>query len=399
MLCVALATQAQKAITVKVTNPINKERKDVPVVINLASYGEVRSAIVRANNNEIPYQLDDLNNDHTFDELCFLADLKGKETKNYEVTLLNEGKPRTYPTRVYAEMVVRNEKVKQKNKHDNYIHAITANGNVNSYNMLHHHGVAFESELNGIRIYFDKRQTLDLYGKYHKRLEIKDTQFYTQPDQKAAGYGDDILWVGNSFGLGALRGWNGQEPTMIDPVKTRSQRILANGPLRTIIEINDDDWTLPVSKKDVELTIRYTQYAGHRDTDVDVFIINTSDHTTDIEPFSTGIINIKGSEEYSDHQGLRGCWGTDYPASDTINWKRETVGLGIFMPKDYLEKEIPANKDNYTFVIKTRNNKLSYKIAYTSDNENFGLHSAKDWFDWIKIWRREIESPIKVVIQ
>ena len=169
-------------------------------------------------NQEIPYQLDDLNNDHTFDELCFLVDLKGKETRDYEVILLNEGEPHTYPPRVYAEMVVRNEKVKQKNKHDNYINAITANGNVNSYNMLHHHGVAFESELNGIRIYFDKRQTLDLYGKRYKRLEIKDTQFYTQPDQKTAGYGDDVLWVGNSFGLGALRGWNGQEPTMIEPV-------------------------------------------------------------------------------------------------------------------------------------------------------------------------------------
>lgn len=399
MLCAALATQAQKTITIKVTNPINKERTDIPVVINLASYGEVCSASVKANNQEIPYQLDDLNNDHTFDELCFLVDLKGKETRDYEVILLNEGKPHTYPPRVYAEMVVRNEKVKQKNKHDNYINAITANGNVNSYNMLHHHGVAFESELNGIRIYFDKRQTLDLYGKRYKRLEIKDTQFYTQPDQKTAGYGDDVLWVGNSFGLGALRGWNGQEPTMIEPVKTRSQRILANGPLRTIIEINDYDWTLPVSKKDAEITIRYTQYAGHRDTDVDVSIINTSDHTTDIEPFSTGIINIKGSVEYSDHHGLRGCWGTDYPASDTINWKRETVGLGIFIPKDYLDSEIPANKDNYTFVIKSKCNKLSYKIAYTSDNEDFGLHIAKDWFAWLKTWRREIENPIKIAIQ
>ena len=398
-LCLPMAATAQTTLTVSVSNPLNNARADQPVIISLSAYSNVRSALVTTGEQEIPCQLDDLNRDHTNDELCFLADLKGKETKTYKVTLFSEGKPRQYPARVYAEMVIRNEKVKQKNKHDFYIESITARGDVNSYTMQHHHGVAFESELNGIRIYFDKRQTLDLYGKYHKRLEIKDTQFYTQPDQKTAGYGDDVLWVGNTFGLGALRGWNGQEPTMIEPVETRSQRIVANGPLRTIVEVNDYKWPLPVSKQDVEMTIRYTQYAGHRDTDVDATIIPFTNGTAEIEPLSTGIINIKDSEAFSDHQGLRGCWGTDYPASDTVNWKRETVGLGIFIPKNHLVSEQPANKDNYAFVVKTKNDKLSYKIAYCSDNEDFGMHNKKDWFDWLKEWRREIEAPVKVTIR
>ena len=58
-----------------------------------------------------------------------------------------------------------------------------------------------------LRIYFDKRQTLDLYGKKRKGLEIKDTQFYPDKQQLLDGYGDDILWAGNALGLGALRGW------------------------------------------------------------------------------------------------------------------------------------------------------------------------------------------------
>ena len=388
MAAFASTAMAQQTIQVTVENPTNAPRTDQPVVMSLAQYGQVQSALVKTGNEEIPCQLDDLNQDDTFDELCFLADLKAKEKKSYTVTLYAEGEPRQYPARVFAELLVRNSKVKEKNKHNNFLESITARGDcADPYHILHHHGVAFESELNGIRIYFDKRQTLDLYGKFQKRLELQETQFYTTKEQKAEGYGDDVLWVGNTFGLGAFRGWDGQQPTMIDPVRSRTQRIISYGPLRTIVELVDRGW------QKLNLTIRYTQYAGHRDTDVDVYFNKpVADYL-----FSTGIINVKGSEEYSDHQGLRGCWGTDWPSSDHENFKPETVGLGICIPQQYIKSEEPANKDQYTFVIGTRDNHLNYKIIYCSDNESFGYHSAKEWFDFLKNWKQtEVEQPVKV---
>ena len=384
----ASIAMAQQTIQVTVENPTNAPRTDQPVVMSLAQYGQVQSALVKTGDEEIPCQLDDLNQDDSFDELCFLADLKAKEKKSYTVTLYAEGEPRQYPARVFAELLVRNSKVKEKNKHNNFLESITARGDcADSYHILHHHGVAFESELNGIRIYFDKRQTLDLYGKFQKRLELQETQFYTTKEQKAEGYGDDVLWVGNTFGLGAFRGWDGQQPTMIDPVRSRTQRIISYGPLRTIVELVDRGW------QKLNLTIRYTQYAGHRDTDVDVYFNKpVADYL-----FSTGIINVKGSEEYSDHQGLRGCWGTDWPSSDHENFKPETVGLGICIPQSYIKSEEPANKDQYTFVVGTSDNHLSYKIIYCSANESFGYHSAKEWFDFLKNWKQtEVEQPVKV---
>ena len=384
------AASAMQPTSVIVSNPSEMPKADEPVVISLKEYGDVRSALVTSDGQEIPCQLDDLDQDDVFDELCFLVDLKGKETKEYKIELFDEGEPRPYPARVFAEMLIRNDKVKEKNKHNNFIESITARGDcANSYNIQHHHGVDFESELNGIRIYFDKRQTLDLYGKFQKRLELEATQFYTQPDQKAEGYGDDVLWVGNTFGLGAFRGWDGKEPTMIDPVRSRTQRIISYGPLRTIVELFDRGW------QGLNMTIRYTQYAGHRDTDVDVFF----NKSVADRLFSTGIINVKGSEEFSDKKGLRACWGTDWPSSDTINWKRETVGLGICIPQKYVKSEEPANKDNYAFVVGTDNDHLSYKVIYTSDNETFGYHSAKEWFEFLKEWKKEVVNrPIDIKI-
>ena len=389
ILALAITAMQASAFSVRVNNLKDEPRSDVPVVIDIPSvYRKTTTALVTCNGKEIPCQLDDLDQDGRYDELCFLADLGPKETKNYTVDLMGNGGPRHYPTRVYAEMVMRNDKVKEKNKQNNYVESLTARGDcANSYNLLHHHGVCFESELNGIRIYFDKRQTLDLYGKFKKRLELQQTQFYTSDEQKQQGYGDDVLWVGNTFGLGALRGWDtrAQQPTMIEPVKNRTQRIISYGPLRTIVEVVDKGWQQDSLHDPIDVTIRYTQYAGHRDTNVDVFFSRTPSG----DWLSTGIINVKGSTEYTDNNGTRACWGTDYPAADHTKWKPETVGLAIWLPKHWIVSEQPANSDNYAFVLRGDGDKLSYKVAYCSANEEFGFHSAKEWFDWVKKWGEE----------
>jgi len=399
-ICLALSflchsMMAQQSVEVNVANPMNISRSDVPVVINLKQYGEVCSAIVTQDGKEIPCQLDDLNQDETFDELCFLADLGKKEQKRYTVTLYSEGQPRPYPARVYAEMVMANTKNKKlkKNQQNNYIESITARGDAAyTYNLQHHHGVDFESELNGIRIYFDARQTLDLYGKYNKQLELKDTQFYTDEEQKQRGYGDDVLWVGQTFGLGAFRGWDGQKPTLVEPVRTRTQRIISYGPLRTIVEVIDRGWQADAQKSPVNMTLRYIQYAGHRDTDVEVYFNkDVSDYR-----FSTGIINVKGSREFSDKKGLRACWGTDYPSTDTLKWSRETVGLAVYVPTKNIVSEEPANKDNYAYVLRVNGKKMAYKVNYTSAKETFGYRSAEEWFKYLQAWKRELEQPVAI---
>ena len=394
----ALPLMAQKTIKVSVLNPSSQVRSNQPVVLQLNRYGQdFRSALVTCDGQEIPCQMDDLDGDDVFDELCFLSDLDKKAQKHYVVTLYTEGEPRSYPARVYTEMLLRNTQDKKlaKNQHNNFLESITARGDAaDTYHIQHHHGVAFESELNGIRIYFDARQTLDLYGKYQQRLELKDTQFYTSDEQKQQGYGDDVLWVGKTFGLGAFRGWDGQQPTLVEPVRSRTQRIVSYGPLRTIVEIVDRGWQLtsPITHQTspINMTLRYTQYAGHRDTDVDVLF---NKDVSDLR-FSTGIINVKGSTEYSDKKGLRACWGTDYPATDTLKWKRETVGLAVYVPQKNIVSEEPANKDNYAFVLQVPGTSMHYKVNYTSANESYGYHSAKEWFSYLQAWKREIEQPI-----
>ena len=258
-LAATFSASAQQKYTVSIKNNLKSALNDVPATLDLRKLKDVKSATVIVDGKEIPYQIDDLDGNGTNDELCFLVDLEGKQTKTATITLSDKANDKQWKARTFAEMVLRNPKVKEKNKHDIYLSSITIDKRTtNPYNVLHHHGVAFESELIAMRIYMDKRQTIDLYGKFHKGLELEQTQFYTSKEQKAQGYGDDVLWVGNTFGLGAFRGWNGTEPTLLEDVKHRTQRILTTGPLRTIVEVEDNQWTITPGAEPVNATIRYT---------------------------------------------------------------------------------------------------------------------------------------------
>ena len=388
-------TSAQtRTLTVVVDNLSNLPQTDVPVAVALPHDIRVRSANLVPSQNgngysSLPYQLDDLDDDGLNDELFFLTDLEGNEKRSFALTLSEQKPTETFPPRVYADMMLTNKKIKESNKQDLYISQLTVENGTNAYNMLHHHGAAFESELVAYRIYFDHRQTVDIYGKYRKGLELKQTQFYPDDEQKALGFGDDVLWVGNTLGLGTLRGWDGEQPVMLNDVAHRSQRLVATGPLRIIIEVKDRQWRVLPDEEPITMSTRYTLCAGHRDCSVDISFEDTPDEKL----FVTGLINVKGSKAYTNQKGLRGCWGTDWPVSakDSIGHKRETVGLGICIPKENVVEERPADKDNYPIIVRPKDNRLHYDIVFTSDNESFGYHSADDWFLFLKEWDNQLE--------
>ena len=381
-------------LTIVVDNLSNLPQTDVPVAVALPHDIRVRSANLVPSQNgngysSLPYQLDDLDDDGLNDELFFLTDLEGNEKRSFALTLSEQKPTETFPPRVYADMMLTNKKIKESNKQDLYIWQLTVENGTNAYNMLHHHGAAFESELVGYRIYFDHRQTVDIYGKYRKGLELRQTQFYPDDEQKALGFGDDVLWVGNTLGLGTLRGWDGEQPVMLNDVAHRSQRLVATGPLRIIIEVKDRQWRVLADEEPITMSTRYTLCAGHRDCSVDISFEDTPDEKL----FVTGLINVKGSKAYTNQKGLRGCWGTDWPVSakDSIGHKRETVGLGIRIPKENVVEERPADKDNYPIIVRPKDNRLHYDIVFTSDNESFGYHSADDWFLFLKEWDNQLE--------
>ncbi len=384
--------QAQEQqLTVTVNNTWKEAKADEPVVINLHDLNmafDTRSAIVMEGDTEIPSQIDDLNGDGKADELAFLLDMPGKSKRTVKITLSATPSDKKYPARVHAQMMLSDKKKKYP-----LIQSLTVPGESDVYNCLHHHGPAFESELVAYRIYFDKRQTVDIYGKHRKGFELAETLFYPTDEHKAKGYGDDILWVGSTCGAGTLKGWIDGKPSHIIPT-LRTECIRSYGPLRTVVDIIDTDWKY--QGRNLTMTTRYILYGGHRDAQVDVFF---TEPLTD-ETFCAGVINVKDSEHYSDHKGLTGCWGTDWPAgaNDTIGRQRETVGLAVCIPQKYIKQEQPVSENLLYTVGADGQQKFTYHISFASLRESFGFKNAQEWFNHMKEWKKALEHPCKVEV-
>ena len=388
----ASAQGQEKKIEVIVENPWNAEKIDEPVVIDLSSLGAgftVKSATVFDGTNEIPSQLDDMNGDTRADELAFVINLPASGKKTLNVILSSLKSDKTYPARVYAEMLFRTSK---KNKYAKG-YAIYADGASDTYNVQHHHGAAFESELVAYRIYFNEKQTTDLYGKFHKGLELEESQFYPTGEQLKRGFGDDVIKVNSSCGAGTLRGWDGTQSTLIKPVAVRGQRILASGPVRTIVDAEVKGWQY--QNKELNMINRYTLYAGHRDAQVDVLF----DAPLDKEVFCTGVQNITGhADMFSDHNGLVASWGTDWPVNDTVKYKKETVGLATYIPKKYVVKET-SDKENFLYTISAPGkSSFRYYTSFTSCKETFGYPDKEKWFAYVQEWKKALEQPVKITV-
>ena len=404
LLCLSIMGQsASEQLTYTISNSSKLDKSNEPVVLTLspaqqaANYLSATVCVWDEDTQtevEIPSQLDDLDGDGTNEEVVFLLDVPGREERTVTVELSQAAKPGRYPAQVYAEMLL-----SDKSKGHKPIQSLTVPGHVNVYNNLHHHGPAFESALVAYRIYFDERQTVDIYGKRKQQLEIGQTQFYPTPEHLANGYGDDILWAGTTCALGTFRGYTDNKPSYIQPVRSRTESILAYGPLRTVVEIHDEDWQYGDNKLD--LTLRYTLYGGHRDVQVDVSIKGEKPIS---EPFCTGLIKVDNCQTYTDHTGTAAVWGDNWPAGkkDTLNRKKEVLGMAVSIPQRNVVGE-PDNAENILYLLgdkaRTLSKELSftYHIAFASDKEEQSrLHSADSWFEWVKQWEQQLKSLLEI---
>lgn len=380
--------------TVEVNNPWKKDKTDEPVVIQLSQLNpafRVRSAVVMNGSEEIPSQLDDLTGDLKADELAFVLNVPAKSKKAVTITLSSAKTDKTYPARVFAQMLVRDAK---KQKHAP-AQSITVPGSTDFYNMVQHHGPAFESELVGYRIYFNQKQTIDPYGKFTPRLEIEESQFYPTDEQLARGFGDDVLMVGNSCGIGTLKGWDGTQATHIEPIAFRTERILAYGPIRTVTDVEVKGWEY--QGKELTMTNRHILYAGHRDLLIETFF---SEPLKD-EVFCTGVQNVMGNEttSYSDHKGLVGSWGRHWPVTDTVKYAKETIGIATYIPQKYVRKEV-KDKDNFLYTISAPgSDRFHHYTMFTSRKETFGYPTPEAWFKYMQEWKEALLHPVTIKIK
>ncbi len=293
---------------------------------------------------------------------------------------------------------------------------------VDTYHSLHHHGVAVESEVMAYRIYFDKKQTIDPYCKRKPQLELGTSYWYPNDSLLAAGYGDDILRVSGTVGVGSVKYWNGKKMVHIEPVAERSQRIVRQTRNAATIEVAVKDWkpllTSPEGKENgIDMNVRYTLEAGHRDMRCDVFCSSPLHGGTErgLEGLCTGVQTIpaKGGKDtitiILPNGVLLGSWGTDWPVNDSAKYAKETVGLGVFIPKEYAG-ELVHDKQNNLCLLKQKSEARSQKseISGQKSDKPYTAHfyltccgatkenhpvatNAEEWYAYLRHWAAKLK--------
>ena len=270
------------------------------------------------------------------------------------------------------------------------------------YHSLHHHGVAVESELMAYRIYFDKKQTIDPYCKRTPQLELAQSHWYPNDSLLAAGYGDDILRVSGTVGVGSVKYWDGKM-RHIENVAQRSQRILKQQKDQATIEVADYGWL--VEGKQENMSVQYTLMAGDRHMRCDIYT------THPLEGLCTGVQTIpaKGGKDTISiilpNGVLLASWGTDWPVNDSAKYAKETVGIAVFIPTQYAGERV-HDKSNNLCLLKQEKKRYFLdrkKLFYTHYTAHFYLtccgatkenhpvaSSATEWFAYLRRWAAKL---------
>jgi unsaturated chondroitin disaccharide hydrolase len=362
--CVNVAAAAPRIKTVKlaVTNPTAQARVAEDIVVSVADVKRVApdfkaGAVIVTTSEaatldedartlhavELPSQADDLDGDGKFDEIAFQIDLAPRQTRI--VTLAYGGAATialvrsAYPQRTYARFRAKYE------------------------------GPGWESETTAWRIYFDKRNAIDLYGKRRQGLYL---DMFGAPEyvyHQESPLGRDIYDVGKSIGIGSVAALVNGAVERVADVGARSWHVTASGPVRSIVEIEYKNWN--VAGKTVSLESRFVQWAGERGFEHRIAATGADGLTlvTGL-PKKSGTEMVAGPSDAAVH--VVATWGRQVVTPGTkamhVDLPDQNLGLALLVPQTMAGDAKEAPEDHFVEV-KLRDGKANWYTAALWDQE------------------------------
>ena len=440
---VKLETIGKKGIVnLEVQNPNNTYYKDAPVCVKLPEAFKYKAATVRVDGVEVPSQLDDLNGDGVADELSLVLDLEANESKVLEVTFGK--KPLAadrYASRVFTDMrlrVVKKGRTIDLRKENYQIDTISEVEDTH-YSDVYPHGLCFENELMGYRVYFNAGHGTDLYGKRVPQLELDRSMWYTPEIRDSAAlynYGEDYIVVGATASLGTLRGWDDSkwdpaylntvpdrrsiDPCMqnITPFDWRQAHLVAKGPVRTVVDMNVEGWQYKGHK--LNLKARYILYAGNREHQIVNQLCEVTDDGREVTArmssmeFVTGVMKVGSLNSDSideamikyefDGHGFCASYGKDWPdPNHKLFPYMSKAALALSIPEANVTRTLDRREQILYGVKPNADGSIIYRAACAApDLETFapyedGRWNYKRWFEWAKAWSQQ--KPVVVTVK
>lgn len=301
--------KAQTNAFVLLTNPADVQRVDELLVLPRAlvekKLGKLPAdkapALAAPNGKAIPFQLDDLDGDGTWDELAFLYTFQPKEKIKVALQAANATTTNSFPAKAHVRL-------RKKEANDNFgaslkQEVMPANLPANDFTKVPlpyylTEGPAWENDKVAFRLYLDVRNGKDIFGKTTTKMVMDEVGASPQDDyHKKADWGMDVLKVGGSLGAGSLaltvKDAKGQDSVARlggNAVKKTSYQQIADGPVRAILRLKYEQWK--VGNQSYDVTEEISIWGGQYFYESKVTVAGTSP----TQKLVTGIVNLHSKE-------------------------------------------------------------------------------------------------------
>jgi len=366
------AEQSAAAIEVvhlQVTNPSAEPRVAETISIKLEEISKFWLApkqivLIDASGQPLLSQLVDTDGDETPNELLFQTELAPNETRNFS---LRYGQRKLFPReayRVYGRFV--------RERHDDFA--------------WENDRIARRMYGSGLEVWSREPLTssgIDAWSKRTQRLVINDW-YLTDDYHHDHGEGADLYSVGKSRGCGGLGIW-ANDKLHVSSNFTQS-RVLANGPLRLIFELDYPAWA--VGKAHVTETKRITLDAGKNfELHESTFKLNAPHGNLLV---GLGIAKHKDSDVVVDPAGR---WMLTWePMAEDSHF-----GCAIVLPGTATGAPQQLDSDYLLVAQAETSSKLSYHAGFGWDRSG-NVADAAAWTNQVAAHARQIANPCTVTV-
>ena len=165
----------------------------------------------------------------------------------------------------------------------------------------------------------------------------------------------------------------------IDKFSRRTARIIADGPVRTVVEMSVEGWNY--CGDTLSLQSVYTLWGGSRECSVR----HTFGGAWEGKTFCTGV--QKKFRDRTPHitDKALAVWAEDFPQNDTVKYKKERVGLVVWPANGEADGyERVEDKDNYLCLLSPDSNgQLHYTFSFVWLREEFEEWSEEEFFRYV----------------
>ncbi len=370
-------------IEMMVDNPLPVKRTDEFIVLKIADLKEMAPdfspnafiVVDATTNQEIPAQLDDMDNDGEGDEIAMIIDMEPGERKNIAIRYAPEGRTVSlgYDKRTRAAMHVE------------------------------YKGIGWESELIAYRIYPDHRNSISIFGKPELGLSLDKfaASVVEQGFNHLESWGINVLDSGDSTGCGGFGLWHDNK--LAKPLNTtgrwtpkpddrvaRYTRIAADGPVRSIVQIIFDNWR--VGDQTLKVTATYSIFAGQLWTRSEIKI-EGADSPVKI---AVGLMQSEaGILTKREEDGLFYTWGNQSHRDTPDN-----LGMAVMYPAESFDSFHENDKSGSHLAVLNpgADNEVAYWFMAAWNKGEIGVKKDKDFANLVSSAMERIRHPLTVTI-